>query len=100
MNELLESVMRIGPGISQYVDQEENNRRPSEPVLSQLRECGLHRLFVPKSLGGLEADPITTAKMVEEVASHNTAAGWSMMVANVSTWWSSRLPDKGIEEIY
>ena len=98
--ELLETAARLGPLLSQYVNEEENNRRISRPVLTALREEGFLRLFMPASLGGLEADPITTAKVVEEVASHNTAAGWSMMVANTSTWWCCRLPDKGIEEIY
>ena len=69
-------------------------------VLHALREAGFLRLFLPKSLGGIEADPLTTAKVVEKVALYNTAAAWSMMVANVSTWWCNRLPDKGIEEIY
>jgi alkylation response protein AidB-like acyl-CoA dehydrogenase len=55
---------------------------------------------MPESLGGLEADPLTVARLVEQVASIHTAAGWSMMVANVSTWWCGRLPEKGIEEIY
>jgi alkylation response protein AidB-like acyl-CoA dehydrogenase len=55
---------------------------------------------MPKSIGGLETDPLTAAKLVEEVARHNTAAGWSMMVANVSTWWCRAFPEKGVEEIY
>ena len=100
MNSLLESTKQIGSFISQYIEQEETNRRLSKPVLNALREIGLHRLFLPKSLGGLETDPVTTATLVEEVASHNTAAGWSMMVANVSTWWCSRLSEEGIRELY
>ena len=98
--ELLASARKMGPVISQYVIEEEDTRRLSKPVLELLRESGFHRLFLPRSLGGLEVDPVTTATLVEEVARYNTAAGWSMMVANVSTWWNSRLPEKGIEEIY
>ena len=100
MKTLLETAGEIGPVISQYIGEDENNRRVSKPVLNTLREAGFLRLFLPKSLGGIEADPLTTAKVVEEVARYNTAAGWSMMVANVSTWWCNRLPEKGIEEIY
>lgn len=100
MNTIFESAEKIAPIISEHINEEENNRRISQPVMSALRETGLHRLYMPASLGGLETDPLTTAKMVEEIASHNTAAGWSMMVANVSTWWCRWLPEKGIEEIY
>jgi len=100
MKTALETAKEIGPLISQYVDEEESNRRLSKQVIKALREAGFHRLFMPKSLGGLETDPLTVAQIVEEVARHNTAAGWSMMVANVSTWWCRALPEKGIEEIY
>lgn len=100
MKTLFETAIELGPAINQYVEEEEINRRLSKPVLELLREAGFHRLYLPESQGGHESDPLTVAKLVEEVASHNTAAGWSMMVANVSAWWSSRLPAKGIEEIY
>src|SRR2546421_2952357 len=97
---LLETARQMGPVLSQYVNEEKNNRRLSRPVINALQEAGFLRLFLPKSLGGLEADPVTTAKVVEEVASHNTAAGWSLMVANTTTWWSARLCDQGIKEIF
>lgn len=100
MKTLFETAIEIGPVINQYIDEEENNRRLSKPVIKVLREAGFHKLFMPKSQGGHESDPLTVAKLVEEVARHNTAAGWSMMVANVSTWWCRALPEKGIEEIY
>lgn len=97
---LVQAARELGPRIAQYVDEEENSRRLSKQVLTTLREAGFYRLYLPKSLGGLEADPVSTAKVVEEVARHNTAAGWSIMVANSTTWWCGRLPDNGIEEIF
>ncbi len=100
MKTLFETAIEMGPVISQYIDEEENNRRLSKPVIKSLREAGFLRLFMPGSQGGHESDPLTVAKLVEEVARHNTAAGWSVMVANVSTWWCRALPEKGIEEIY
>lgn len=100
MKSLFDTVETVGPIIAQYVDEEETNRRLSGPVLKTLRTAGYLRLFMPQSLGGLEYDPLSTAKLVEEVARYNTAAGWSMMVANVSTWWCSRLTEKGVEEVY
>lgn len=97
---LLEMAREIGPGLSQYAEEEARNRRSSRQTLNALKDAGLFRLYLPKSLGGIEADPLTTAQMVEEIATHNTAAGWSMMVVNTSAWWSSRLSDKGIDELY
>lgn len=97
---LLQRAQELRPVINRYIDQEESTRRLSTPVLNALKEAGFFRLFLPKSLEGTETDPVTTARVVEEVARHNTAAGWALMVANTSAWWSSRLPDEGIEEIH
>lgn len=97
---LIEKARSIGPALSRYVNEEEKERRLSQFAVEALREAGLYGLFLPKSLGGFEADPLTTAKVVEEIASHNTAAGWSLMVANTATWWCSRLSNKGIDQIY
>lgn len=97
---LIDSARAIGPALSQHSNEEEKDRRLSRSSVDLLRKAGLYRLFMPKSLGGIEADPITTAKIVEEISRYNAAAGWSLMVGNTSTWWCSRLSDEGIEEIY
>ena len=97
---MLDRIHLIGPILEEDLVEDENDRRLSERVIGLLRENGLHRLFLPKSLGGLEADPLTVARLVEETARYNPAAGWSMMVANVSAWWCGRLPDAGVEELY
>ena len=97
---LFETIHEIGPLLNAKVDEEEANRRISESSLNALREAGLLRLFLPKSLGGIEAEPLTVAKAVEAVSLHNATAGWTMMVANVSSWWCARLSAQGVEEVY
>src|SRR5687767_8913437 len=97
--DLVKVASELGPSINQNIAEEENNGRLSASVVNALREAGFHKLFLPKSLGGLEADPLTTAKVVEEIASHNTAAGWSLMVANTTLLMLSRIPEKGVDEI-
>jgi alkylation response protein AidB-like acyl-CoA dehydrogenase len=98
--DLVNIASKIGPVISQYVNEEENNGRLSSVVVETLRGAGFFKLFLPKSLGGLEADPVTTAKVIEEVARHNTAAGWSLMVTNTTLFSTSNLSEQGIEEIF
>src|SRR5262245_47564734 len=97
---LPEIIQEIGPMLNAQVESEESNRRLSQASLDALREAGLLRLFLPKTLGGIEADPITVAKAVEAVSQYNAAAGWSMMVANIASWWCGRLPEKGVDEVY
>jgi indole-3-acetate monooxygenase len=97
---LLETVHEIGPVLSQYGTEERQNRRLSRPVMDALRDAGLFRLYMPLSMGGFEVDPLTTAKVVEEVSRYNTAAGWTLMVANTGRWWCSRLSEDGLSEIF
>lgn len=98
--DLLKNAVLLGPVISQGIDEEENNGRLSATVVNALKEAGFYKLYLPKSLGGMEADPLTVAKVIEEIASHNTAAGWSLMVANSTLPILGRIPEKGIEEIF
>ena len=86
--------------LSHNITEEENSGRLSGHVVEALKEAGFYKLYLPKSLGGHEADPVTMAKIVEEVAKHNTAAGWSLMVANSPLNMACRLPQKGIEQIF
>jgi len=98
--DLVQVAGKLSVILGQNINEEENNGRLSAPVVDALKQSGFYKLFLPESLGGLEAEPLTVAKIVEEVASHNTAAGWSLMVANTTLLMLSRLPEKGIDEIF
>jgi alkylation response protein AidB-like acyl-CoA dehydrogenase len=69
-------------------------------VLDALRDAGLFRLLVPRSLGGVETDPVTCARIIEEVSRFDSATGWTLQAANSGDWYCARLPDEGAEEIY
>ena len=97
---LLEAARRIAPVIREHSDETERERRLSPQVLAALHDAGLLRMCTPRSLGGLEVDPLTRALVIEEIAGHDTAAGWTL--ANPLDWayQCARLPDAGAEEIY
>jgi alkylation response protein AidB-like acyl-CoA dehydrogenase len=97
---LIDAARRIAPVIREHNEEAERERRLSRSVLDALYETGLLRMFTPRSLGGLEVDPITRALVIEEIAGHDTAAGWTL--ENPLDWahFCARLPDAGAEEIY
>lgn len=99
-DELLQRARGLGPLIREHAETAERDRRVAKPVLDALRAAGLQSLFTPRSLGGLEVDPVTCARIVEELAGFDSAAGWALQSGNVNAWWSCRLPDEGAEEIY
>jgi alkylation response protein AidB-like acyl-CoA dehydrogenase len=69
-------------------------------VVEPLAETGLLRLAVPRSLGGLETDLVTTARLAEEVSRNDSAVGWTLFQSTAADLWCARLPDAGAEEIY
>ncbi len=97
---LIGAAREIGPIVREHATEAEQMRRLSKPVLDALRQTGLLKMATPKSLGGLETDPITRALVVEEVGRHDSAAGWTLENPIDWAFFCSRLPDAGVEEIY
>src|ERR1700720_2291214 len=97
---LIEAARRLAPVIRQYNEETEQERRLSPPVLAALHEAGLLRMCTPRSLGGLETDPLTRALVTEEISGHDTAAGWTLFNPLDWAYLCAGLPDEGAEEIY
>jgi indole-3-acetate monooxygenase len=97
---LLDAAMDLGPLIRQHSGEGECNRRVPFVVVQAMKDAGLVRMMTPKSLGGLELDPITCARVFEEVARFDSAASWILQAANSGDFYCARLPDEGVEEIY
>ena len=97
---LIDAAREIAPIIRKHSEEAERERRLSQPVLQALRETGLLRMTTPRSLGGLETDPVTRALVVEEIGRHNSAAAWTLENPLDWAFFCARLPDEGAEEIY
>ena len=97
---LLDAAREIAPIIRAHSEEAERERRLSQPVLKALRETGLLRMTTPRSLGGLETDPVTRALVGEEIGRHDSAAAWTLENPLDWAFFCCRLPDEGAEEIY
>jgi alkylation response protein AidB-like acyl-CoA dehydrogenase len=97
---LLDTAREIAPIVREHSQEAEKERRLSQPVLRALRETGLLRMTTPRSLGGLETDPVTRALVGEEIGRHDSAAAWTLENPLDWAFFCCRLPDEGAEEIY
>lgn len=97
---LIETAREIAPIVRAHSEEAERERRLSQPVLKALRETGLLRMTTPRSLGGLETDPVTRALIGEEIGRHDSAAAWTLENPLDWAFFCARLPDEGAEEIY
>ena len=98
--ELIARVDAIAPIVLAGRDDAESNGRLSADVVEAMRGAGFTKLFAPKSLGGLEADPVTVSKITEGLARLDIAAAWFVMVANGARLAAARFPESMVEAVW
>jgi alkylation response protein AidB-like acyl-CoA dehydrogenase len=98
-NDLIARANALGPVIRQHAERGERERRLAPEVVKAMREAGLFRLYVPESLGGFEADPITVSRITETISGFDSAAGWALQ-ANTFDWWLRDMSEDGLQQIY
>jgi alkylation response protein AidB-like acyl-CoA dehydrogenase len=97
---LLAAVRRLEPLIREYADEAERNRRLSQPVVAALAEEGIFRLYIPRTLGGLEVDPLTLGRVMEEIARIDGSTGWCAWIGGLGPIFLKNLPDQSVEEVF
>jgi alkylation response protein AidB-like acyl-CoA dehydrogenase len=65
---LLAAGREIAPIIRAHSDEAERERRLSAPALKAMRDTGLLRMTAPRSLGGLETDPVKGSRVIVQGA--------------------------------
>jgi alkylation response protein AidB-like acyl-CoA dehydrogenase len=71
----------------------------AEPLVAALRASGFLRLWLPRELGGLEADPETVSTLIERVAELDGSVGWNFLVAVAHGQFAGYLPETAAQAI-
>ena len=86
--------------LRQYQKQIEQEQRFPQTLVDRMKEAGFYRLMIPRSLGGLHADPLTYLRVVELMAEGCGSVGWNLANNGVVQLVSLGLPDEGVHELY
>ena len=78
--DLLNRVQQLAPVLHAHADQEERERHLMDPVVEALQDAGLYHMLVPRTLGGLQVDPLTLYHVVEAVARIDGSTGWCLFI--------------------
>ncbi len=100
MGTLLDAARGLGALVEERAEAGETLRRLPSDVVDAIAAAGLFRMCVPAALGGPQADPRAMAEVIEEVARHDGAAGWCVMIASTTSVLSAYLPEPFASEIY
>src|SRR5215475_14929429 len=78
--DLLTRVQQLAPVLRAHADQGERERHLMDPVVEALQDAGFYHLLVPRTLGGLQVDPLTLYTVVEAVAREDGSTGWCLFI--------------------
>ena len=70
-------------------------------LVAKLKRAGLFGLGQPRRLGGMELDPATQVRIVEEVSHADGSAGWTVLIGNSTSffaWLEPRVAEAMIGE--
>ena len=98
-DELLRRVGDLAPLLRKHAPEAERNRCLSAAVVDAMREADLYTMARPQAYGGLELDPVSSFRIIEEVARYDSAAGWNLNLSTAGDYIPAWLPDDGAEEI-
>jgi alkylation response protein AidB-like acyl-CoA dehydrogenase len=78
VEDLVAAAARIAPLLTANAARIDAARELPHEALEAMHAAGLFRLLLPRSVGGLELDPLSYNRVVEEIAAGDASAGWCM----------------------
>jgi alkylation response protein AidB-like acyl-CoA dehydrogenase len=99
VDQLLERVQWIAPTLRDCSAEADQSRRLPDAAVRAMIDAGLYRMALPRTAGGYELDPVSSFRVGEEVARHDSAAGWNLNLATAAEYLLPWLPDVGASEI-
>ncbi len=76
---LIENAKLIAPILRAEMSNAEQQRHLTDQTVATMKGAGLYRMLVPKSIGGIEVDPLTVIQVIEEISYHHASAGWCLL---------------------
>jgi len=95
-----ESVRALLPMVHDTAGESERAGRIAHRLFLALRDAGLFRLCVPRSLGGEESPPATVLDVVEQMATMDAGTAWCVMIGATTGVVSGHLPVDTARDIY
>ena len=99
--DLLAAAEAMLPEIRAAADSIDDARRVPDWLAERLAGAGFFHLLTGSEHGGLGADPVTAAKVVETLSTASPSVGWVTMIIATASFWTVRMvPEKVRREIF
>jgi indole-3-acetate monooxygenase len=98
--EILAAARTLAPRIRSFTDRIERERCLPAELVSDLVKAGLFSMALPRSLGGREAGPVLTARVIEELAKADASVAWCVMLAAQAALTTAYLPETAARDVF
>ena len=99
--DLLAEAEAMLPEIRAAADSIDDARRLPDWLAGRLAAVGFFHLLTGREYGGMAADPVTAAKVIETLSTASPSVGWVTMILASSSFWTVRMvPDEARREIF
>ena len=95
---LAEIVARIAPIAKENAEISERECNLAQPVVEAMIEERLFKTLTPRSLGGLEMNPVEYHDIIEMLARVDGSTAWCAWIPGAGAWGASTSPDDVAEE--
>lgn len=97
----IDAALSLLPDIRGMADEIDDARRLPDRLVGRLTDAGFFRMMLDRELGGLEADPLTAAQVVETLSKVSPSVGWVVMIVASTNFWAARtLPDEAVRDVF
>jgi alkylation response protein AidB-like acyl-CoA dehydrogenase len=98
---LPERAKAVGSIANEHADWGDQHGQLAEPVVEALHREGLYGMWVPRSLGGAELDPVSSLQVIENLAYGDPSTGWVLMAAALAIGTGAAyLGDEAVKELF
>ena len=97
---IVQDAKAMQPTLRRYRDRIEAEQCFPADLVGQMKEAGFYRMVVPRTLGGLQLDPITFTRVIEHLAEGVGSVGWNLANNTIVQLVMLGMPDEGVAEIY
>jgi alkylation response protein AidB-like acyl-CoA dehydrogenase len=97
---VVQAAAAMRPILRGYHEEIEREQRLPRALVEQLRAAGFYQMVIPRSLGGLQVDPLTYLRVAELLAEGAGSVGWNITNNSIGQLVTLGLPDDGVREIY
>lgn len=99
-NDIVTATQALAPLIQESLATMEAERRLPVNVVEALRALGAFRLAVPRTYGGLELDPMTQVRVVEELSRLDGSVGWCAMISSAGSFSGAFLTPEVAQRLF